>query len=73
MFHTKAVKKVKTHILCSKTFLFENLAVYEIMWRKKIVELDRPQMKMWRMRITCWVKEATDTHSEYVMLIAFPL
>ena len=27
---------------------------------------------IWRMRITYWITRATDTHSEYVMLIAFP-
>ena len=26
-----------------------------------------------RMRIACWVPKATNTHSEYVILIAFPL
>jgi hypothetical protein len=25
-----------------------------------------------RMRIACWITKATDTHSEYVTLIAFP-
>jgi hypothetical protein len=25
-----------------------------------------------RMRFACWVTKATDTHSEYVTLIAFP-
>jgi len=25
-----------------------------------------------RMRIACWITKATETHSEYVMLIAFP-
>jgi hypothetical protein len=30
-------------------------------------------MTIWRMRIACWVPKSTDTHSEYVMLIAFPL
>ena len=24
------------------------------------------------MRIACWIPKATDTHSEYVILIAFP-
>ena len=24
------------------------------------------------MRFACWITNATDTHSEYVMLIAFP-
>jgi len=31
-------------------FFFENRAFYEIMW-ENIVERDRPQMKIWRMRI----------------------
>ena len=25
-----------------------------------------------RMRFACWLTKATDTHSEYVILIAFP-
>jgi hypothetical protein len=34
MFQTKVAEKIKTHILCSVTFFFENLAVYEKMWKK---------------------------------------
>ena len=26
-----------------------------------------------RMRIACWITKATNTHSEYVILVAFPL
>jgi hypothetical protein len=44
---------------------------YEITW-KNIVEPDRPQMTIWRMRISCWITKATNTHSEYVMLLSFP-
>jgi len=53
----------------------ENHAVCEIMWKmwKNIVETDRPQMVMRRMRIACWIPRATNTQSEYVILIAFPL
>ena len=32
-FQTKVLDKIKTQILCSKTFS-ENLAVYEIKWKK---------------------------------------
>jgi len=46
--------------------------VCEIMW-KSIVEPDRAQMKIWRMRIACWIPKATNTHSQYVILIAFRL
>jgi hypothetical protein len=38
------------------------------MW-KNIVETDRPQATIWRMRIACWITEATDTHSDYVLLM----
>jgi hypothetical protein len=37
------------------------------------VEWDRPQMTIWFMHIVCWITKATNTHSEYVILIAFPL
>ena len=47
MFHTKFVQKLKTHILCSVTFFFENRAVCEIMW-ENTVERGRTQMTIWR-------------------------
>jgi hypothetical protein len=53
-------------------FFFENCTVYEIMC-KNIVEPDRPQMTIWRMRIAYWIPKATEAHSEYVIFIAFPL
>jgi len=39
---------------------------------KNVVELGRPQMTIiWRMRIGCSITKATDTHSEYLILIDF--
>ena len=38
-----------------------------------MVEHGRPQMTIWRMRITCWVTKATDTNSEYGIPIEYPL
>jgi hypothetical protein len=49
----------------------ENRAVYEIMW-KNIVEPKIPQMTIRRMRFAFWVTKATETRSDYVILIAFP-
>jgi hypothetical protein len=40
---------------------------------KNIVERGRPQMIECRMHIACWIPKATDIHSQYVILIAFPL
>ena len=54
------------------TFFFENRTFYEIMW-KNTVEPNGPQVAIWRMRIACWITTATNTHLEYVILIAFPL
>ena len=42
------------------------------MW-KNIVDPDRPYMTIWRMRVACRIPKATNTHSEYVILNAFPL
>jgi hypothetical protein len=42
------------------------------MW-KNTVERGRPQVTIWRMRIACWITKATNTHSDYVLLIAIPL
>jgi hypothetical protein len=41
--------------------------------RKNIVQPDRLQMTMWPMCVTWWIPNATNTHSEYVTLIALPL
>jgi len=45
MFETKVVEEIKKTHLVSTNFFFENLAIYEIMW-KNTVEPNRPQMKV---------------------------
>ena len=72
MFKIKVVEKVKTHVLRSVTIFSGNLAVYETMCRN-VVASGRPQTTIWRMSIACWVHKSTNTHSEYVIPIAFPL
>jgi len=62
MFRTKVVDKIKTHILFSVTFFFENRAVYKEMWISN-VERGRPQMTIWHMRIACWLPKARNTHT----------
>jgi hypothetical protein len=54
-------------------FVFENRAVYEIMW-KNVVKPDRPQTTIIRrIGIALWISKATNTHSQYVIIIAFLL
>jgi len=73
MFQTKILEELERQILLVRSIIFpENRAVYEIMW-KNIVDRDRPQMTVWRMRIACWIPNATNTHTGCVTPIAFPL
>ena len=70
MFQTN-VEKIKTYthfMFINFFFFFENLDIYEIMWKI----LYRPQMTIWRMRIACWIPK-TNRLSDYVIFIAFPL
>jgi len=71
-----------SHKICTekKHFLYlntplppnpENRSVHEIVW-KNIVELTDDCI-IRGMRFACWVPKATNTHSEYVILIAFAL
>ena len=60
-----------THFMLNN-FFFENRTVYEIKWENN-VEPDRPQMTIWRMRISCCIPNTTKALSEYVIVISFPL
>ena len=40
---------------------------------KNIVERDRVQVAIWQMPIACWIPKAKNTHSQYVIPIAFPI
>ena len=70
MFRTKVVDKIKTHFMFNN-FFPQNRAFYEKVG-ENIVEPDRPQMTVWRMRIACLITMPTNTHSVYVTLNAFP-
>ena len=50
----------------------ESHAVEEIMCSSTKVEPQMSQMTVRRMRFACWIRKATDTRSEYVLLVAFP-
>jgi hypothetical protein len=55
-------------------FVFRNFfyrTVYEIMW-KNIVE-SIPRMTIWWIHIAYYIPNATNTHSQYVIHVAFPL
>jgi len=64
MLQEKVVERIETQISSLVTFL-DNSAVYEIMW-KSIVARGKPQMKIWRTRIACWIHKATNIHAQAV-------
>jgi len=67
----KSCKEIQnTHFVFSNLFL--NRAVYEIMW-KNIAERGRYQTTIWRMCIASCNPKTTNTHSDCVILIVFPL
>ena len=69
---TTFVETIKKHILCPLTFFPENRAVF---W-DNVDKYGRARHAtddiIRRMRCVCWLTKATDTHSEYVILVAFP-
>ena len=66
------VENQNTYFVFNNLFFFQNCAVCEIM-RKNIVESGRLQVTIWRMRIAFCIPKSTNTHSEYLILTAFPL
>jgi len=60
------------HFILNKSFFSKNRAVCEIMWRK-MLEPDRPQMRLRCMHIACWIPKTTNTHLNCVILCVFPL
>ena len=67
MFRSNFIKKFKKRILYSIT-VFRKSLLFEVMWTS-FVEPDKPRMTIWRMRLACWRTKATNTHSEYVILL----
>jgi hypothetical protein len=52
-----------THFMLNN--VFRKSTVYEIKW-KNIVERGWLWMTAWRMRIACWIPNATNTHTQVV-------
>jgi hypothetical protein len=70
MFQTKIVEEVKTHILCSGTVFRKSRGFWDNM--ENFCRAGQATA-IWCTRIACWIPKDIDTHSEYVILIAFPL
>ena len=71
MFQTKLVAKIKTHLIFHDFFLSKVMPYTRQCGKipnRKIGNI----LVIRLMRFACWISKATDTHSEYELLIAFP-
>jgi hypothetical protein len=64
------MEKIKTHILFSITFLRKSRRLRDNI--KNTLAPARPQKIIWRMLIACCIPKATDTQSEYVIILFLP-
>ena len=72
----KIIEKVKTEILLSKyiyIYIFKSYRLWDNVERPGGAGPATHYNTTRRMCITCWETKATNTHSEYVIRIAFPL
>jgi len=59
-----------THFMSNNSL--QKIAPYVTQSGKKTAETGRPKMAKRRMRSTCLITTATDTHSECIIIIGFP-
>jgi hypothetical protein len=72
MFQTKVVERIKTHISPSITFFRKSCRLWDNVEKYGTARQATDDNIIRRMRFECWITKATDTHSEHVILIAFP-
>jgi hypothetical protein len=68
----KSRKNIKTHISCTIIFLRKSCRLWERVEKYGTARRATGNNTVRRMRFACWINKATDTHSENIMLIAFP-
>ena len=68
----KTLEEIKTHILCSVTFVFKSCRLWDNMEKYGKARQTTDDIIIRRMRFTSRITKATNTHSTYVILIALP-
>jgi len=71
MFQTKVVDDIRTLILCSVTFSWKSCCFWHNVEKYGRARQATGDNIMWWLSITYWITKATDTHSEYLIRIAF--
>ena len=65
-------RKIKTCILCLVTFFWKSCHLCANAEKYGRARQDTGDSIMWHLLIACWMTEAINTLSEYVILVAFP-
>jgi len=73
MFQTKTVQKIKTHIVRLITFFCKSCHLEDDVEKYCAARQSTDDNTIQHIQIASWITKATNTHSEYVTLIAFPL
>ena len=71
MFQMIIVEKIKTYILCSTAFVRKSCRLWDNVKKYGRAGEATHDNVIRRMRFARWITKATDTDSEYVILIAF--
>ena len=69
----KNVVEIKAHILCSVTFSIKSCRLRNNVYKYGTARQATDDIVIGRMRVACYVTKSINTHSEYVIPIAFPL
>jgi hypothetical protein len=72
MFQTHFLGKIKTLFFCSITFLRKSFLLKDNVEKYGRSRQATDNSIVRHLGFTDWITEATDTHSEYVILIALP-
>jgi hypothetical protein len=68
----KTVEKIEIHLLCLTSFYWKSCRLWDKVERLGRARQDAENNIICRVRFACWITKAAGTHSEYVILIAFP-
>ena len=70
-FQTKVLEKIKTRCMFSNFFFRKSCRLWDNVEKCSRTRQAIDGNIIRRKRFACWITKATNTHSEYVMLIAF--
>jgi hypothetical protein len=70
MFQTNILEKIETYFMSNNVFSKSAIFLGNM---EKYCRAGKTTDDKWLMRIACWLHKATNTQSEYVIVITFPL